>query len=145
MLETCIFTQAFPTWSLAHIDTNVHAYLVAHRAKFDLHDDLSIGYHHRHRAEEYFEVLREFLPSLVARVHSDEVRHVSLEPDYLAITREHELLRAHALRVGDGKHLNAARWGRRATEETPKKGTQFVGDIGTSNQVSLRFHGKLCT
>lgn len=96
----------FPCCSLAQIKL---IYLVAHRAEFDLHDDLPVGYHHRNRTEQDFEVLRELLPPLVARVHGDEVRHVPLEPDDLAITREHELLRAYPLRVGDGKHLGATK------------------------------------
>lgn len=53
----------------------------------------------------HLEVFGELLPALIARVHGDEVSHVSLEPDDLAVARKDKLLGAYALRVRDCQHL----------------------------------------
>ena len=42
------------------------------RVRLDLHDDLPVGHHHGHAAEERLEVLGQLLPAGVARVHRDE-------------------------------------------------------------------------
>ena len=53
--------------------------LVAARGQLDLHDDLAVGHHHRHAAEERLEVLGQLLPAGVAGVHRDEEADLLVE------------------------------------------------------------------
>lgn len=53
----------------------------------------------------YLEVLWKLLPSLVARIHSDEVCHVPLQTDDLTVARKHEMLRTDTLRIRYSKNL----------------------------------------
>ena len=85
---------------------------VAGASELDLHDDLTVGHHHGHAAEERLEVLGQLLAAGVAGIHRDEVAHLLVEVDDLAVGELQLLLvrldglenDAHLLR-DDGEHL----------------------------------------
>eukprot|EP00968_Pinguiococcus_pyrenoidosus_P007308 scaffold486_cov254-Pinguiococcus_pyrenoidosus.AAC.1 len=78
---------------------------VAHAAELDLHDDLEVGHHHGHAAEQRLEVLRQLLPAGVAGVHRDEEAAHGLQHDVLRVARELEGGHAGLLGVLDRQHL----------------------------------------
>jgi hypothetical protein len=79
--------------------------VVPHRAQLDRHDHQPVRHHHRDRAEEALEVLRQLLAAGVARVHGDEEAAHGQQRDGAAVARELELRRAGLLGVLDREDL----------------------------------------
>ena len=77
---------------------------VAAAGELDLHDDLTVGHHHRHAAEEGLEVLWQLLPAGVARVHRDEEADLLVEIHGRAVG-ELEGLHVHLDRGEHIRHL----------------------------------------
>lgn len=53
----------------------------------------------------HLEIFGQLLAALVARVHGNEICHIALEPDQLAVAWEHELFCTNSFRVRNGQHL----------------------------------------
>lgn len=104
-----------------------------------LHDDLEVGNHHGHPAEQRLEVFGQLLPAGVAGVHRDEEPADGLEEDVLRVARELEKLHARFLGVLDRQHLRGER-ARRGVSQTVQKLQLLVivknifqfKDVGTS-------------
>ena len=79
--------------------------VVADGAELDLHDDLEVGRHHRHAAEERLQVLGQGLAAGVARVHRDEVADGAVQAHVLRVAGELEEEAARLLRVLDRQDL----------------------------------------
>ena len=78
---------------------------VADGAELHLLDELAVGHHHGHAAEERLEVLGQLLAAGVARVHGDEGAAHRVEQHVLRVARELEVLDVGLLGVRDGQHL----------------------------------------
>lgn len=70
-----------------------------------LHNDLEVGNHHCHPAEQRLQILRELLPACITRVHRDEEAADGLKEDVLRVARELEVLHARLLGVLDRQDL----------------------------------------
>ena len=57
-----------------------------------LHDDLAVGHHHAHAAEEGLQVLRQLLATGVPRVHGDEDADARVQADSAAVGENKRLL-----------------------------------------------------
>lgn len=100
-----------------------------------LHDDLEVGNHHGHPAEQRLEVFGKLLAAGVAGVHRDEEPADGLEEDVLRVARELEKLHARLLGVLDRQHLRGGRARREVSDRAVSSrwvsnrgvGASFIG------------------
>ena len=121
---------------------------VAAARQLDGHDDLPVGHHHRHAAEERLEVLGQLLPAGVARVHRDEEADILVKVDLVPVREDKAQLllldgakhAGHLLRR-HGEHLEvdpvelveaapAARHGEALVDAAERAVVHLVGAVG---------------
>lgn len=66
---------------LHHLLGQLFRLLKALREQHDLGDQSVVRYHHTHRPEQDFQVIRKLCPPCIPRVHCDENRAVTLQID----------------------------------------------------------------
>ena len=76
---------------------------IPHGVQDDLADHRVVRHHHRHSPKEYFEVVREFRSTGIARVHRDERTTSHSQREVRAL--EHEPLRLPRFCLLNGQHL----------------------------------------